>query len=299
MGKLYVVATPIGNLSDISKRALDILSDVGLIAAEDTRRTLKLLNHFGIKTPIVSYHKFNEAEKSQVLIHKIKTEDMDIALVSDAGTPCISDPGAIIVKKARENNIDVIGIPGSSALTASLSVCGLLFDSFSFFGFYPREKKNKEKLKNLLISSDIDTFVFYESPNRIIKSLTEISLFLPGCNVFLINDLTKFYEKSIFGEISHVIERLSEDANSNLGEYTFIIQKARKDKTNDGKPEEGHKDETEDAFTIEALLVNEIVKHNCSLKQAINLVSKNTTTRNISKNDAYKASLNLKKIFIS
>jgi len=283
VGKLFVVATPIGNLSDISERALTTLKSVSLIAAEDTRRTLILLNHFKIKTPVVSYHKFNEQDKSGELIAKIIQENIDIALVSDAGTPCISDPGCILVSQARQNGIEITAIPGASAITAALSVCGFIFDKFSFLGFIPRANKEKEEFNNFLLNSDIQTFIIYESPNRIIDSLNEIAIILPDCEVFVINDISKFYEKSYFGNILEVTERLKTEENSELGEYTIVLQKNKASDNIINK---------EMQISAEALLIDEMIKSDCSLKEAIATVSNKNI--NLSKNDVYKASLNLK-----
>ena len=272
MGKLYVVATPIGNLSDISPRAIETLKNVQLIAAEDTRRTLQLLNHFNIKTPVTSYHKFNEHDKSEDLINKI-IDGIDIALVSDAGTPCISDPGCFITALARKNNIEVIGIPGPSAVITALSISGFIFDKFCFLGFI------KKGYYDLIINSDFNIFVFFESPNRIIDSLTDMYEVIGECDVLVANDISKLYEKCTWGKLSEVTQTIKSDANAELGEYTIVVNYQHKEEIK------------EDNISIEALLIDEIVKTNCSIKEAIVSVSKNNS---ISKNDAYKASLNLK-----
>ena len=285
MGKLFVIATPIGNLADISDRALTTLKSVNLIAAEDTRRTLPLLNHFAIKTPIVSYHKHNEQDKSRELIARILQDDIDVALVSDAGTPCISDPGCILVSKARKYGIEIVAIPGASAITAALSVCGFIFNQFSFLGFIPRINREKEEFYNVLLTSNIQTCVMYESPNRIINSLKEISVMLPECTVFVINDISKYYEKSYWGNISEVLQQLETEQNSGLGEYTFILQKNRTSFVSSN--EEIH-------ISTEALIIDEMAKSHCSLKEAITIVSNKNS--NLSKNEIYKASLNLKKL---
>lgn len=287
MGKLYVVATPIGNLSDISPRALETLKTVDLIAAEDTRRTLPLLTHFSIKTPLVAYHKFNEHDKSEELILKMLTENINIALVSDAGTPCISDPGCILTAAARDNGIEVIAIPGPSATVSALSASGFIFTSFSFLGFIPRSKSEKEVYYNILLTSDIKTFVIYEAANRIIDSIKEIAVILPQCRVFVINDITKFHEKSYRGNITDVQKQLEAEPNSRLGEYTIVLQS---DKSS--TPESN---DTKASLSPEALLVDEIIKSGCSLKEAI--IKVNETNKNLSKNEIYKASLKLKELF--
>ncbi len=287
MGKLFVVATPIGNLSDISERALETLRNADLIAAEDTRRTLPLLNHFSIKTPLVAYHKFNEHEKSGELIEKIITENINVALVSDAGTPCISDPGCILISEARDKGIDVVAVPGPSAAISALSVSGFIFTQFCFMGFIPREKREKENYYNILLTSPVDTFVIYEAASRIIESLEEIASALPECRAFVINDITKFYEKSYRGDIGEVLKQLEAAPNARLGEYAVVIQRDKvpaQDTAAIGQE-----------ISPEALLVDEIIKSGCSLKEAIANVSEKN--KNLSKNEVYKASLNLKKLF--
>ena len=170
MGILYVVATPIGNLSDFSPRAIETLKNSDIILVEDTRQTIKLLNHFNIKVKMISYHKFNELKRCDEIINYIN-EGKKISLVSDAGTPCISDPGYLLVKKARENNIDVIGIPGCSAVIDALQISGLDTSSFTFYGFVPTENKKKKELYAEIKKSKVKTKVLYESPKRILNLL--------------------------------------------------------------------------------------------------------------------------------
>ena len=206
MGTLFIVATPIGNLSDFSKRAVETLKECDLILVEDTRQTIKLLNFFEIKKKMVSYHKFNEKERTMEIINDLKN-GKNIALVSDAGTPCISDPGYILVKEARENNIKVIGIPGCSAVITALSIGGLDTSSFSFYGFVPTENKAKKQLFNEIKTSKVKTKVIYESPKRIIKTLSELSNDIPECVVSVCSELTKIHEKCIYGKIDEVIKK--------------------------------------------------------------------------------------------
>ena len=292
MSKIYIVATPIGNLSDISQRALETLRNVDLIAAEDTRRTLKLLNYFEIKKPVISNYKHNEEGRGKELIDRIIQEGIDIAVVSDAGTPCISDPGSHLVDLALKNNIEVTAIPGPSSVTAALSVSGFNFISFSFMSFIPRENKERRKYFESILKSDIDTVVIFESPNRIIKSLNELQSILPECELFVINDITKFHEKFLKGKISEVIDKLEIDEKSGLGEYTIVVHKIP---TEDAVKEDDLSDsERTGQISAEALLVDEMVKNNCTLKEAIEIV--NTKTK-INKKEIYKASLSLKSKF--
>lgn len=281
MGTLYVVATPIGNLNDMTLRAIDTLKEVSYILCEDTRTSLKLLDHFDIKNKLVSYHKFNEIEKADRIINDLKS-GLDIALISDAGTPCISDPGNILVKRARQEDIKVLGVGGISALVTALSVCGVNTDKFTFYGFFPRETKDKNKLVKEIESSFVNTFVFYESPKRIVKTLEFLSLKLGNVKVSVFKELTKIHEKNYYGLINDVILSLKEDDKTSLGEYTFIIEK------------EGRILEKSD-ISLEALLVNEMIKENIGLRDATNKL--NNDLDDVSKKDIYNAGLNLKKLF--
>lgn len=280
MGTLFIVATPIGNLNDFSKRAVETLKECDLILVEDTRQTIKLLNFFEIKKKMVSYHKFNEKERTMEIINDLKN-GKNIALVSDAGTPCISDPGYILVKEARENNIKVIGIPGCSAVITALSVGGLDTSSFSFYGFVPTENKAKKQLFNEIKTSKVKTKVIYESPKRIIKTLSELSNDIPECVVSVCSELTKIHENCIYGKIDEVIKKMKDDPNSSKGEYVILIE---------NEPEI----KKENNISLEAMIVDEMINKNCSIKEAINNINKNTD--NISKKDIYNASLNLKDI---
>lgn len=280
MGILYVVATPIGNLGDFSKRAEDTLRESDLILVEDTRQTIKLLNYFDIKVKMLSYHKFNEKERVEEII-KFLNEGKNISLVSDAGTPCISDPGYILIKEALKNNIKVIGIPGCSAVITSLSVSGLDTSSFAFYGFVPTENKAKKELFERIKHSDISTKVIYESPKRIIKLLEYIKKEIPGCVVSVCTELTKIHENTISGKIEEIYEKMKDDPNSFKGEYVVLIN---------NKPLK----EEKNVISTEALLVDLIVKNKCSLKDAIKIL--NDSNKNLNKKDIYNASLKLKNI---
>ena len=198
-GKIYLVATPIGNLNDMTFRAIDTLKNVDLIAAEDTRQTLKLLNHFKISKPMISYHRHNEDVKSEGLIEKVLVGE-NIAIVTDAGTPGISDPGEEIVKEAIKNNIEVIPIPGACALINSLIVSGISTTEFSFYGFLPLNKKNrKEKL--LQIMKEQKTVILYEAPHKLQKTLEDILENVGDVQGCLVRELTKIHEQKIYGTI--------------------------------------------------------------------------------------------------
>lgn len=217
-GKLYLVATPIGNLGDITYRAVKVLKEVDLIAAEDTRQTLKLLNHLEISKPLISYHRHNEDVRSSELIDKIE-DGNNIAIVTDAGTPAISDPGEEIVKLAIAKDITVIPIPGACALINALIVSGLDTKEFSFYAFLPLNKKlRKEKIEE--IKNDGKTAIIYEAPHRILQTLKELQILIGDRNIVVAKEITKIHEKYIRGKISEVIDNLSNPK----GEYIILIQ---------------------------------------------------------------------------
>lgn len=280
MGILYVVATPIGNLSDITNRALEIFRSVDYIACEDTRNSINLMRHFNINKKLVAYHKFNEKEKSNFIIDDLLS-GKNIALISDAGCPCISDPGSILVHEAIINNIEVIGIPGASASITSLMVSGMDTSSFTFYGFLDRENKKMIDSLNTIKNDSSNLAIIYESPKRIIKTLEKIDDVLDNPNICLCNDLTKKFEKKYYGTCKDVLNSLKNNNNSELGEYVLIVEKRKMDKL----------DKIE--FSIESLIIDEICKNNCTMKDAIKLVS---DKYHINKNIVYNSSLNLKNI---
>ena len=217
-GKLYLVATPIGNLEDITLRALRILKEVDYIAAEDTRNTLKLLNHFEIKKPLISNHRHNEEDRENSLIEKLK-DGKNIAVVSDAGTPGISDPGEVIAKRAIEENIEVIPIPGACAAINALIASGLNTKEFVFFGFLPLNKKlRKEKLEE--IKNENKTLIIYEAPHKIKDTLNDLKVVVGDRKIVLARELTKIHEEFIRGNIDEIIEK-----SENLkGEMILLIE---------------------------------------------------------------------------
>lgn len=217
-GKLYLVATPIGNLEDITFRAIKTLKDVDLIAAEDTRQTLKLLNHYQITKKLYSYHRHNEETKTEFLIEKLN-EGKSIALVSDAGTPAISDPGEEIVKKAIEENIEIIPIPGACALINALITSGLNTREFSFYGFLPLNKKlRKEKIEKL--KKEEKTIILYEAPHKILNTLNDILYNLGDRHIVVAKELTKIHESFYRGNVSKVIKQVENPK----GEYIILIK---------------------------------------------------------------------------
>ena len=217
-GKLYIVATPIGNLDDITLRALKILKEVNLIAAEDTRQTLKLLNHYDISKPLISYHRHNEDLKSDVLIEKLKNGE-NIAIVSDAGTPGICDPGEEVIKKAIEENIEVIPIPGPCAMITALIASGISTKEFVFLGFLPLNKKlRKQKLEEIQKSDK--TIILYEAPHKMKATLLDLKNILLNRKIVLARELTKIHEEFIRKNIDELLNEID-----NLkGEMILIIE---------------------------------------------------------------------------
>lgn len=218
-GSLYIVATPIGNLEDITLRAIRILKEVDYIAAEDTRHTKKLLTHYGIHKKLISYYREKEAQRADYILQLLQSGH-SIALVSDAGTPGISDPGAVVVKKARESELSIIPVPGPSALTTALSCAGIDGEAILFLGFAPSKKNQRRQLLKSLIYSDHHV-VFYESPHRV-QSLLEDALEVLGeRQVFLAREMTKSYEEMVSATLSELIVKTSE--KKNRGEFVLII----------------------------------------------------------------------------
>ena len=282
MGNLFIVATPIGNKDDISKRAIEILEKSDLILCEDTRNSGNLLNLLGIKNKLVSYHKFNEMNRSLEIIEMLKS-GKNISLITDAGTPCISDPGSIIVNKCIENQIDVYSIPGPSALITALTLSGLTISNFAFYGFLERKESSQREHLKEIVDNDIEICIFYESPKRIIDTLENINIVMNNPYVVVLNDLTKKFEKKYYGDAKDVIQELKNNSNYELGEYVIVVSKNKKDLT-----------ERKECLTPEAILVDILVKEQCTLKDAIKIASESNKLYN--KNEYYNASLNLKRI---
>lgn len=279
MGILYVIGTPIGNLDDLSKRVIDTLNSVDYIACEDTRNSINLLRYLGINKKLVAYHKFNEKGKSNSIIEDLKF-GKNIGLISDAGCPCISDPGSVLVHEAIENNIEVISIPGPSAVITSLMSCGMDTSTFTFYGFFPRDNKETKELCEKIKSDSSKLGIIYESPKRIMKTLEVLLSNLGDINICLSNDLTKKFEKKYYGTITSVINELNNNPNYEKGEYVLIIEPIKESKT-DSK------------MSIESLIIDEMLYNKCSMKDAIKYVSEKY---GIPKNNVYQASLNLKRI---
>lgn len=221
MSTLYVVATPIGNLSDMSPHAVDTLKSVGLIAAEDTRVTRKLTAHFGIDTPLISCHQHNERSRAPEIVERMLAENIDAALVTDAGTPAISDPGVALVRAAAERGVPVIAVAGPSAFAAAVSVSGFDFASFTFYGFPPR---NPGELRDMLlrVGRKDEAAVFHESPHRVKALVKAILDTLPGALLSVSCDLTKLHELTLRGAPQDVLAALEANEKSEKGEYCIV-----------------------------------------------------------------------------
>ncbi|GAB2191320.1 16S rRNA (cytidine(1402)-2'-O)-methyltransferase [Sessilibacter sp. MAH1] len=229
-GQLYIVATPIGNLADMAPRALDVLSRVDLIAAEDTRHSIKLLEHFQISTTMTAYHDFSDNNSTEKLIDKLKS-GLNIALISDAGTPLISDPGYRLVQRARQEGLSVTPIPGACALIAALSASGLATDRFHFEGFLPAKTVARSKILSDL-SKVTATLVFYEAPHRILSSLQDMATVFGGeRQVVVARELSKTFETFLSGSLDEVIATVSCDSNQQRGEIVVMVAGAVFDAT--------------------------------------------------------------------
>lgn len=274
-GILYLVPTPIGNLEDMSFRAVRILKEADLIAAEDTRNTKKLCNYFEIQTPVVSYHEHNKESSGEKLIHKVK-EGMTIALVSDAGMPAISDPGYELVQAAVEQRITVVPLPGANAALTALIASGLSCQPFYFYGFLSRSKKEKkEELENL--KKQKATLVFYESPHRMKETLAIMYEILGNRNIALCRELTKKFEEFIRGSLEEILEWSNQDEIR--GEFCIIVEGANEQQNE------------EEISWWEPLSIEEHVNHyvnskNMSSKDAIKQTAKD---RGLNKREVYQA----------
>ena len=272
-GKLYLVATPIGNLEDITLRAINVLKNVDLIAAEDTRHTLKLLNHLEISKPMISCHRHNENEKSNKIIEKLK-EGKNIAIVSDAGTPGISDPGEEVVKEAIKENIQIIPIPGACAAINDLIVSGIDTNEFYFLGFLPLNKKlRKEKLNE--IKNINKTIILYEAPHKILNTINDLENILENRQVVFAREITKIHEEFIRGTIKEIKEKIENPK----GEFVIII--------------EGNKNVENIENKLNLLTINEHYNYyenkGYSKKEINKLIAKD---RNVNKNEIYQKFIN-------
>ncbi len=274
-GSLYLVATPIGNLGDMTPRAIEVLNSVDVIAAEDTRHSAKLLQHFGIKTPCLAYHEHNERQLCDKLVQRILAGEQ-VALISDAGTPLVSDPGYHLVHAAREAGLSVVTVPGACALIAALAVSGLPSDRFVFEGFLPAKSvARRQRLQAL--SEDERTLIFYESTHRIEASLADmVEVFGGQRQAVIARELTKRFETVHSDRLSELQAWLAADSNQRKGEFVVLVQGAVEVKS--------------DEVAAEALRVLSILMHELPMKQAAALTAKITGQK---KNELYRLGLSL------
>lgn len=268
-GKIYLVATPIGNLEDMTFRAIKVLKEVDVIAAEDTRHTLKLLNYYEISKPLISYHRHNEDIKTDFLIQKVLNGE-NIAIVTDAGTPGISDPGEEIVKEAIKNNIDIIPIPGACALINAIIASGLNTKQFTFYGFLPLNKKLRKKSFEK-IKKENKTIIIYEAPHKINKTLNDILENIGDINCVIAKELTKIHEEFFRGKISEIINVLNEPK----GEYIILLDLNKEDEGENGGIENMTEEEQYEFYEKQGLNKKEIIK----------TIAKN---KNVNKNEIYQ-----------
>ncbi len=285
-GKLYIVATPIGNSKDMSPRGIDILTNADIVAAEDTRRSMILFNKLGIRNKLISNHKFNEHGKAGYFVDEMKA-GKNVAVITDAGTPCISDPGNELIKSAIENGIEVIGIPGCCAAVTALSISGFELRNFAFYGFMPRENADKKKMfAEISKNNSIRTYVFYESPMRIMTAIEYMTQNEIPCNICLCNDLTKLYEHSFRGRPAEVQDQLLAKGNYDKGEFVLVVE----------FDEEFFVQKEEHTVSAEALLVDVMLQNECGIKDAVDAVLA-SDGNTYSKNELKRAGLNLKNMF--
>ncbi|TEW54890.1 16S rRNA (cytidine(1402)-2'-O)-methyltransferase [Psychromonas sp. RZ22] len=267
--KLYIVATPLGNISDITYRAVEILKGVDLIAAEDTRHSGKLLSYYQISKPTFPLHDHNERQRGNVLIEKIKA-GQSVALISDAGTPLISDPGYHLVNECREAGVDVVPVPGACAAITALSAAGLPSDRFSFEGFLPvKEKAKTEKLTTL--AEETQTMIFYESPRRIQDTVKHIINIMGAERKLVIaRELTKMFESYYVLPAGEMLDWLTQDSNHCRGEFVLMVAGASKE---------------QDALSVEAIKTLTLLKKELPLKKAAAITAE---IHHLKKNDLYK-----------
>ena len=284
-GTLYIVATPIGNSRDMSPRGIQILTDVDIIAAEDTRRSMVLLNKLDIHNKLVSNHKFNEYGKAKYFINEMKS-GKSVAVITDAGTPCISDPGNELIRAAVEEGIRVVGVPGCCAAVNALAISGFDLSSFLFYGFFPRENAERRRLLERIRRGDTRTFAFYESPKRIMELVDFFVEAEADVRMCLCNDMTKLHEMSFRGTPAQVREQLLQKGNYDKGEYAVVVEIAEKYVFN----------KVEHTVSAEAMLVDAMVSGGVSGKEAVAAVLADPNN-SYSKNELKAAALNLKRLF--
>ena len=282
MPTLYVVATPIGNLGDMTPRAIETLRKVALIAAEDTRVTQKLLSVFDIQTPLTSCHEHNERDKAARIVQRMLEEGVDVAVTTDAGTPCISDPGSVLVREAASAGIEVLAVPGPTAAVSAVSVSGFDVSEFTFYGFLPRQKSElREKLLDMAAKSKLA--VAHESPHRVLELLSVVSQTLPHTRVSVSCDLTKLHELTLRGTVGDVLEARAANPKADKGEYCIVFCWAPQDVP---APKADRSE-----LTLEARLFDGLVR-GMSLRESMEKLQ----AEGEKKNAVYAASLRMKEM---
>ena len=275
-GKIYLVATPIGNLSDISMRAIETLKNVDIIACEDTRNTIRLLNHFEIKGHLTSYHEYNKIDKAYELCEKVK-EGKNIAFVSDAGMPAISDPGYELVDIAYKEGLEVTVVPGASAVVSALAISGISSRRFAFEGFLPADKNEKKEILTEL-SQESRTLILYEAPHRLLKTLKELFEYMGDRNIAIVREITKLHEEVLKGRLVEIISDYESEKVAIRGEYVLVIE---------GKSLLEKKEERQKSF--EEISIREhyekYIAEGMDKKEAMKAVAKD---RGIQKREVYK-----------
>ena len=275
-GKIYLVATPIGNLSDISMRAIETLKNVDIIACEDTRNTIRLLNHFEIKGHLTSYHEYNKIDKAYELCEKVK-EGNNIAFVSDAGMPAISDPGYELVEIAYKEGLEVTVVPGASAVVSALAISGISSRRFAFEGFLPADKNEKKEILTEL-SQESRTLILYEAPHRLLKTLKELFEYMGNRNIAIVREITKLHEEVLRGKLADIIADYESEKVAIRGEYVLVIE---------GKSLLEKREERQKSF--EEISIREhyekYIAEGMDKKEAMKAVAKD---RGIQKRDVYK-----------
>lgn len=283
MPKLFVVATPIGNLNDLTPRMREALASADLIAAEDTRVTMKLLNHFELKKPMISCHRHNEDARAPQLVERMLAEDLTVALTCDAGTPGISDPGHLLVRAAWEAGVPVEPVCGPSAVVTALSASGFDAREFAFYGFLPREKKALRDKLCAIRRAGIPVFVLYESPHRIVDLTAELAELWPESQLCVCSDLTKRYERIYRGSAPEVLSALRENPSADKGEYCAVV-----DLSMLAPPEEPKAP----ALTPELYLMSRLLEGD-DLRQAMDAAR----AQGYPRNELYRAKLKLEELF--
>ena len=275
-GKIYLVATPIGNLSDISMRAIETLKNVDIIACEDTRNTIRLLNHFEIKGHLTSYHEYNKIDKAYELCEKVK-EGKNIAFVSDAGMPAISDPGYELVEIAYKEGLEVTVVPGASAVVSALAISGISSRRFAFEGFLPADKNEKKEILTEL-SQESRTLILYEAPHRLLKTLKELFEYMGDRNIAIVREITKLHEEVLRGKLADIIADYESEKIAIRGEYVLVIE---------GKSLLEKREERQKSFEETSIREHyeKYIAEGMDKKEAMKAVAKD---RGIQKRDVYK-----------